>query len=152
MTAFEHGKVIAHGTPAELKHVVGGQTVLVRPADHARLRESIEIISAVAGRPAESPGRDVTTVPVEGDAAFTEIVARLDAAGIAVTESARLATSQEGRPRAGGPSGQSERTGASARAGTGAEGGQACQSVTPPGTGACGSYGSRVKMKVLRSR
>jgi oleandomycin transport system ATP-binding protein len=40
----------------------------------------------VAGRTAESPGRDVTTVPVEGDAAFTEIVARLDAAGIAVTE------------------------------------------------------------------
>ncbi|MEU8149663.1 ATP-binding cassette domain-containing protein [Nonomuraea sp. NPDC048901] len=86
ISVIDHGKVIAHGTPAELKHVVGGQTVLVRPADHTRLRESAEIISAVAGRPAESPGRDVTTVPVEGDAAFTEIVARLDAAGIAVTE------------------------------------------------------------------
>ncbi|WP_433508691.1 ATP-binding cassette domain-containing protein [Nonomuraea sp. CA-143628] len=86
ISVIDHGKVIAHGTPAELKHVVGGQTVLVRPADHTRLRESAEIISAVAGRPAESPGRDVTTVPVEGDAAFTEIVARLGAAGIAVTE------------------------------------------------------------------
>jgi oleandomycin transport system ATP-binding protein len=86
ISVIDHGKVIAHGTPAELKRVVGGQTVLVRPADHTRLRESAEIISAVAGRPAESPGRDVSTVPVEGDAAFTEIVARLDAAGIAVTE------------------------------------------------------------------
>ncbi len=86
ISVIDHGKVIAHGTPAELKHVVGGQTVLVRPADRGRLRETAEIISAVAGRPAESPGREVTTVPVDGDAAFTEIVARLHTAGIAVTE------------------------------------------------------------------
>src|SRR6195952_1074757 len=28
---IDHGKVIAHGTPDELKHVVGGQTIEVRP-------------------------------------------------------------------------------------------------------------------------
>jgi oleandomycin transport system ATP-binding protein len=83
---IDHGKVIAHGTAAELKRVVGGQTVLVRPAEAARLGEAAAILAAVAGRPAESPGRDVATVPVDGDAAFTDIVRRLDAAGIAVTE------------------------------------------------------------------
>ncbi|MER6951140.1 ATP-binding cassette domain-containing protein [Nonomuraea sp. NPDC000554] len=86
ISVIDHGRVIAHGTPAELKRVVGGQTVLVRPADASRLEEAAAVIAAVAGRPAESPGRGVTTVPVEGDAAFTEIVRRLDAAGITVTE------------------------------------------------------------------
>ncbi|NUR85415.1 MAG: ATP-binding cassette domain-containing protein [Nonomuraea sp.] len=86
ISVIDHGKVIAHGTPAELKRVVGGQTVLVRPADPARLAEAAAIIAAVAGRETESPGRDVVTVPVDGDAAFTEIVSRLAGAGIAVTE------------------------------------------------------------------
>ena len=86
ISVIDHGKVIAHGTAAELKRVVGGQTVLVRPAEAARLGEAAAILAAVAGRPAESPGRDVATVPVDGDAAFTDIVRRLDAAGIAVTE------------------------------------------------------------------
>ncbi|WP_214324964.1 ATP-binding cassette domain-containing protein [Nonomuraea sediminis] len=86
ISVIDHGKVIAYGTPAELKRVVGGQTVLVRPADPARLAEAAAIIAAVAGRETESPGRDVVTVPVGGDAAFTEIVARLAGAGIAVTE------------------------------------------------------------------
>ncbi|GAA3619169.1 daunorubicin resistance protein DrrA family ABC transporter ATP-binding protein [Nonomuraea rosea] len=96
ISVVDHGKVIAHGTAGELKHIVGGQTVLVRPADAARMGEAAAIIAAVAGRPAESPGRDVVTVPVEGDAAFTEIVRRLDAAGIAVTElSLRLSSLDE---------------------------------------------------------
>ncbi|MGA5760473.1 ATP-binding cassette domain-containing protein [Nonomuraea bangladeshensis] len=86
ISVVDHGRVIAHGTAAELKRVVGGQTVLVRPADPARLAEAAAIAAAVAGRPAEPAGRDVTTVPVDDAAAFTEIVRRLDAAGLAVTE------------------------------------------------------------------
>ncbi|QYC42270.1 Daunorubicin/doxorubicin resistance ATP-binding protein DrrA [Nonomuraea coxensis DSM 45129] len=86
ISVVDHGRVIAHGTAAELKRVAGGQTVLVRPADPDRLAEAAAIAAAVAGRPAESPGRDVTTVPVDDAAAFTEIVRRLDAAGLAVTE------------------------------------------------------------------
>ncbi|WP_327092653.1 ATP-binding cassette domain-containing protein [Nonomuraea sp. NBC_01738] len=86
ISVIDHGRVIAHGTPAELKHVVGGQTVLARPADPARTEQAAAILSRVAGRPADSPGRGVVSVPVEGDDAFTEIVTRLSAAGIAVTE------------------------------------------------------------------
>ncbi|MFI6317167.1 ATP-binding cassette domain-containing protein [Nonomuraea sp. NPDC050556] len=86
ISVIDHGKVIAHGTPGELKGIVGGQTVLVRPADPARLEEAAAVLATVAGRPADSPSRGVVTVPVTGDAAFTEVVRRLDAAGVAVTE------------------------------------------------------------------
>jgi oleandomycin transport system ATP-binding protein len=86
ISVIDRGKVIAHGTPAELKRVVGGQTVLVRTADPDRVTEAAAILAEVAGRPAESPGRGVATVPVTGDAAFTEIVRRLDTTGIRVTE------------------------------------------------------------------
>ncbi|GAA5047648.1 oleandomycin transport system ATP-binding protein [Thermocatellispora tengchongensis] len=86
ISVVDHGKVIAHGTPADLKHVVGGQTIIVRPSDPARLGEVTAILAELAGREPESPGRGVVTVPVEGDAVFTELVRRLDRAGIGVTE------------------------------------------------------------------
>ncbi|WP_214108679.1 ATP-binding cassette domain-containing protein [Acrocarpospora catenulata] len=86
ISVIDHGKVIAHGTPAELKRVVGGQTILARPSDPARLAETAAVLSAVAGRPAESPARGVVTVPVAGDAAFTEVVRRLAVEGIGVAE------------------------------------------------------------------
>ncbi|MER5643128.1 ATP-binding cassette domain-containing protein [Streptosporangium sp. NPDC002524] len=86
ISVVDHGRVIAHGTPAELKRVVGGQTITVRPADPARLADAAAIVGAVAGRVPESPARGVLTVPVDGDAAFTEVVRRLDREGIGVTE------------------------------------------------------------------
>jgi ABC-type multidrug transport system, ATPase component len=86
ISVMDHGQVIAQGTPAELKRIVGGQTILVRPADPTRLDDAAAIIGAVAGRTPESPSRGVITVPVEGDAAFTEVVRYLDRAGISVTE------------------------------------------------------------------
>jgi oleandomycin transport system ATP-binding protein len=86
ISVIDRGRVIAHGTPADLKRVVGGQTVTVRPADPDRLAEAAAIVGQVAGRAPESPGRGVLSVPVDGDAAFTEIVRRLDLSGVAVTE------------------------------------------------------------------
>ncbi|PRY31026.1 ATP-binding cassette domain-containing protein [Umezawaea tangerina] len=86
ISVIDHGKVIANGTPGELKRVVGGQTVLIRPADPADLVTASAIAGAVADRQVESPARGVLTVPVDGDAAFTEIVRRLAQERIAVTE------------------------------------------------------------------
>ncbi len=86
ITVVDHGRSIAHGTPAQLKQIVGGQTILARPADPARLAETEAILTSVSGRPAESPSRGVVTVPVDGDAQFTEAVARLAQAGVSVTE------------------------------------------------------------------
>jgi oleandomycin transport system ATP-binding protein len=83
---IDHGKVIAHGTSAQLKAVVGGQTIVVRPADPARLADAAAILGGVSGHAPESASRGVLTVPVDGDAAFTEVVARLNDAGIRVVE------------------------------------------------------------------
>ncbi|MEO3828244.1 ATP-binding cassette domain-containing protein [Actinomadura sp. B10D3] len=86
ITVIDRGTVIAAGTPAELKRVAGGQTIAVRPRDPGRLAEVAAILREVSGREVEPPRRDVVTVPVTGDAAFTETVRRLEAAGISVTE------------------------------------------------------------------
>jgi oleandomycin transport system ATP-binding protein len=86
ISVINHGKVIAHGTPAELKHIVGGQTLEVRPVDPADLHAVGELLTQVSGRSAESPGRGVLSVPVESDTALTTVVRRLAEAGIAVTE------------------------------------------------------------------
>jgi oleandomycin transport system ATP-binding protein len=86
ISVIDHGKVIAHGTPAQLKHLAGGQTIEVRPTDPARLDDVSAILSAVAGHAVESPSRGVLTVPVDNEAAFTAVVRRLDDAGIGVLE------------------------------------------------------------------
>jgi oleandomycin transport system ATP-binding protein len=86
ISVFDHGRIIAHGTPHDLKKVVGDQSLQVRPVDEARLPEVAQLLTAVSGAQPESPRRGVLSVPVRGDEALTEVVARLAGAGIAVTE------------------------------------------------------------------
>ena len=86
ISVFDHGRIIAHGTPHELKRIVGDQSLQVRPVDETRMPDVARVLTAVAGIPPESPRRGVLQVPVRGDEALTEAVARLSAEGIAVTE------------------------------------------------------------------
>ena len=87
VTVIDHGRVIAHDTPLGLKRVIGGQTLAVQPADPDRLEEVKEILAMVGTKEPDEPLRKgVLTVPVRDDTAMTEVVARLGAAGIAVTE------------------------------------------------------------------
>ena len=87
ITVIDHGRVIAHDTPEQLKRVVGGQTLEVRPTNPAHLDRAASILSAVSsGARADQIRKGVLAVPVTGDAALTETVARLAAVGIAVTE------------------------------------------------------------------
>ena len=87
ITVVDHGRVIAHDTPDGLKRVVGGQTLEVRPTDQDRLEDTARILSEVStGAAADEIRKGLLAVPVAGDAALTRTVARLDAAGIAVTE------------------------------------------------------------------
>jgi oleandomycin transport system ATP-binding protein len=86
ISVFDHGRIIAHGTPHELKQIVGDQSLEVRPVDETRLPDVARVLTAVVGTVPESPRRGVLQVPVRGDEAMTEAVTRLAAEGIAVTE------------------------------------------------------------------
>ncbi|MFF5234613.1 ATP-binding cassette domain-containing protein [Dactylosporangium sp. NPDC000521] len=88
ITVIDHGRVIANDTPDRLKRIVGGQTLEVRPTDPADLEKTGLILAAVAAnqQAAEQTRKGVLSVPVSGDEALTEAVARLATAGIAVTE------------------------------------------------------------------
>jgi oleandomycin transport system ATP-binding protein len=86
ISVFDHGNVIAHGTPAELKRIVGGQTLEVRPADPKHLDDVRSLLGRISPHPVDSPARGVLSIPVDSDAVLAPVIAELDAAGIAVSE------------------------------------------------------------------
>ncbi|MGI8882153.1 MAG: ATP-binding cassette domain-containing protein [Jatrophihabitans sp.] len=86
IVVIDHGSVIAQGTPDELKQVVGGQTLTVRPTDGSRSDEAAAILSEIAGTPVESPRSGALSVPVVDDRAMTEVVRRFAEVDLSVTE------------------------------------------------------------------
>jgi oleandomycin transport system ATP-binding protein len=86
ISVFEHGRIIAHGTPAQLKSRVGERSIEVRVADPVDLDAVRAVLAAVTGRVAELMGGGVLTVPTDSNAAFTEVVARLAALKVEVAE------------------------------------------------------------------
>jgi len=85
ISVIDHGRVIAHDTPAGLKQIAGRQTIVVRPDPH-RLDETAAILEAETGQPAHAPTPGLLTVPASGDAVFAAVVGRLAVAGIGVAE------------------------------------------------------------------
>jgi oleandomycin transport system ATP-binding protein len=103
IAVIDHGRMIAGGSPAELKAKVGGQTLDVRPVDRASL-PAVAAIVAVATGPGAEPTVDsdggLVSAPVPGHLAGNEVLAgvatRLDADGIACAElGLRLASLDE---------------------------------------------------------
>ncbi len=86
ISVIDHGKVIANGSPAELKQIVGGQTIEIRPADPAQLPRVEAMLAEISRKPVESPSRGVLSVPVDDADALTALVGRLSQASIPVSE------------------------------------------------------------------
>ncbi|MEH3052661.1 MAG: ATP-binding cassette domain-containing protein [Patulibacter minatonensis] len=86
ITVIDRGRVIADDTPDDLKRVVGGQTVVVRPSDQARSFDVRRILHDVTGKPVESPGNGLLSAGCTGDEQFWQITGALASAGIRVTE------------------------------------------------------------------
>jgi oleandomycin transport system ATP-binding protein len=84
ITVINHGKVIAHDTPHELKRVVGGQRLTVHPIDPARYDDLVTVLSVIAAP--EGDGRGSLTIKVDSGDVLPDVVARLRAAGITVDE------------------------------------------------------------------
>jgi oleandomycin transport system ATP-binding protein len=86
ISVMDRGRVIAHGTPEELKRIVGGRTLQVRPAEQQDFADVGALLSRISGRKVEEPAKGLLAVPVEDSSSLTEVVAGLAERGIEVTE------------------------------------------------------------------
>jgi oleandomycin transport system ATP-binding protein len=87
IVVIDHGKVIAAGTPQQLKTRVGGHVLQARPADPADLEKTERILAefAAGGESTHSDG-ELVTVTIGDRAVLGEVVRRLDDAGIVVDD------------------------------------------------------------------
>lgn len=88
VSVMDHGRVIAEGTPGELKRRIGGDRVDAVLADGARLEDAARTMSRVTGAEAsvEPDTRTVTVEVADGAKALTPIVRALDAGGLEVDD------------------------------------------------------------------
>lgn len=87
IVVIDHGRVIAEGTPAQLKTSAGGSRIDVVLQDAARLEAAASVIHAAVGEPViDLAMRQVTVQIADGSGALVDVVRRLDAAGIAIDD------------------------------------------------------------------
>src|SRR5580704_4645891 len=87
IVVIDHGKVIATGTPDELKAKTGGQVLEVAPADLARMDDVSTVLAELTrAAPTVSDNGDRLTVPVADATLLPGIVRELDSRGIELAE------------------------------------------------------------------
>jgi oleandomycin transport system ATP-binding protein len=85
IVVIDRGRVIATGTPEELKAKTGAQILAVRPEDESHL----PVVTAVVAELTESTpevSRHLVTAPVTDPVLLSAVVRRLDDAGVVLTE------------------------------------------------------------------
>jgi oleandomycin transport system ATP-binding protein len=85
IAVIDDGRVIATGTPDELKAKTGARSLAVRPADQADVPTVISVVRELAGVAPEVSGQ-LVTAPVTDPALLPTVVRRLDNAGVVITE------------------------------------------------------------------
>jgi oleandomycin transport system ATP-binding protein len=86
ITVIDHGQVIAHDTPDGLKRHIGGQRLQVRSVDPGRTQEVRRILTDLTRSVPETSNRGELTCRVDDDSLLPELVGRLSADGITVSE------------------------------------------------------------------
>jgi oleandomycin transport system ATP-binding protein len=87
ITVVDHGKVIASGTPDELKAKVSGQVLAITPEDPSRLNDIRTLVAERAGFAlADVLQADTVTVQVPNSAVLPALVRELDDRGITLAE------------------------------------------------------------------
>ncbi|MGA7204324.1 MAG: ATP-binding cassette domain-containing protein [Specibacter sp.] len=84
LAIVDHGRVVVHGTPEELKDALHGDTVVVELADTGTDAGRAKEAAAGLLREVLSDGKVLRGRADAGAAALPQLLARLDAAGIAV--------------------------------------------------------------------
>jgi len=83
IAVIDSGRIVATGTPTELRAAVGGQVLQVRPADPADLASVATVLSAVGSGTAMTLADDgLVTLSIGGEAELTAAIHALAAAGL----------------------------------------------------------------------
>ena len=86
IAVMDKGKVIAEGTPNELKHELADDFIELRIGDVDRMGEALEALQGVgAGEPSEKDGAIVIPVQ-EGAYAIADVVRKLDSISIEISD------------------------------------------------------------------
>jgi ABC-2 type transport system ATP-binding protein len=88
VAVIDGGKVIAEGTPAELKASVGGQRLLITLADESDAETAAWALAPFSTTPVipTGTGRLLEAPVIASDGLATDVVRSLDAAGVKVSE------------------------------------------------------------------
>jgi oleandomycin transport system ATP-binding protein len=85
IVVIDRGRVIASGTPDELKAEIGSQTLAVRPEDDGDLPTVVSVVGELVGARPEVIGNQVTA-PAADPSVLPAVVRRLDDAGVRLIE------------------------------------------------------------------
>ena len=86
IAVIDHGRVIAEGTPDELKDRVGGERLEIRLEDPAQAELAAAALASMADDPPSVDGDLVTVGVHRRGGAIVEAVRRLDGAGVGVED------------------------------------------------------------------
>jgi ABC-2 type transport system ATP-binding protein len=86
IAVIDHGRVIAGGTPDELKDRVGGERLEITLDQASRAADAIGALDAMADEPPSAEGEIVTVCVRRRSGAIVEAVRRLEQAGVGVED------------------------------------------------------------------
>ncbi len=86
IAVIDHGRLIAKGTPNELKDRLGGERLEVRLESAADAAHAVDVLAAMSAEPPQAAGHDVTFAVRETRGVIVEAVRRLSEAGIDVED------------------------------------------------------------------
>jgi oleandomycin transport system ATP-binding protein len=92
IVVIDHGRVIATGTPDDLKAKAGAQTLAVRPAEASHLPVVVSVVTELTRSEPDVKGQLVSAT-VADPAVLPRVVRRLDDAGVVLTELALRSSS-----------------------------------------------------------
>lgn len=86
IAVIDKGRVVAEGTPDELKKSVGSAVLQLRIKDPARLGDATDIVERVLNAKSQSPESDLLSAPLKNPDTVTDLLIALRAEAITLTE------------------------------------------------------------------